>query len=158
MNCKLGGAAWMVKIPVGGCMTVGFDVNHDSTNKRKSYGAFVAALDVKEKPRFFSSVSAHETGEECSNNIAIHMRKELYSIFKIYFNLKLFSRQSPYHLSKWVWQAARENSLLSRWSRRWWHRVCESIRSERSQQLVQRVVRENRKQTEVLLHHRQQAN
>lgn len=77
MNCKLGGSAWMVKMPIGGCMTVGFDVTHDGNDKRKSFGAFVAALDIKKKPKFFSSVSSHAESRECSNNIAIHMRKAL---------------------------------------------------------------------------------
>lgn len=75
MNCKLGGAAWMIKMPLNGCLIAGFDVTHDSGNKNTSFGAFVAALDIKIKPKFFSSVSAHRNNEECSNNIAIHMRK-----------------------------------------------------------------------------------
>lgn len=87
MNCKLGGAAWTVKIPLSGCMTVGFDVTHDSTDKRKSFGAFVAALDIKKKVKFFSSVSSHSNGEECSNNITIHMQKALMSYREEYGTL-----------------------------------------------------------------------
>lgn len=75
MNCKLGGAAWMVKMQVSGCMVVGFDVNHDTSNKSKSYGAFVAALNIREKAKFFSSVAVHNNNNECCNNIGIHMRK-----------------------------------------------------------------------------------
>jgi aubergine-like protein len=88
MNCKLGGAAWMIKMPLSGCMIAGFDVNHDSANKSKSYGAFVAALDIKQKPKFFSSVSIHQNNAECSNNIAIHMRKgkKIQKSFLIKFN------------------------------------------------------------------------
>lgn len=87
MNCKLGGAAWTVKIPLTGCMTVGFDVTHDSTDKRKSFGAFVALLDVKRKAKFFSSVSSHMSGEECSNNITVHMQKALQSYREEYGTL-----------------------------------------------------------------------
>lgn len=49
INCKLGGAAWMVNFPIKGVMTVGFDIASDTKNKSISYGAFVASMDLKEK-------------------------------------------------------------------------------------------------------------
>ncbi|CAG9802484.1 unnamed protein product [Chironomus riparius] len=79
INCKLGGCAWMVNIPIKGLMTVGFDVSRDASDKKKSYGAFVASMDLKESPKFFSSVASHSDGEECSRQISNHMRKALIS-------------------------------------------------------------------------------
>lgn len=74
INAKLGGAPWMIGIPITGLMTIGYDVYHDSTNKSRSYGALVATMDMKDEtksPGFFSTVTAHTNGEELSNNFAI---------------------------------------------------------------------------------------
>jgi aubergine-like protein len=38
MNTKLGGVPWNIGLPLSGLMTIGFDVYHDSINKRQSYG------------------------------------------------------------------------------------------------------------------------
>ncbi|KAL7044980.1 hypothetical protein ACKWTF_002125 [Chironomus riparius] len=77
INAKLGGVPWMINIPLSGLMTIGFDVSHDTNDKSKSYGAFVASMDLKLKVSFFSTVSEHRNGEECSNNIGVHMQKAL---------------------------------------------------------------------------------
>lgn len=77
INCKLGGAPWMIKFPMKGVMAVGFDVTHDTRDRSKSFGAFVASMDLKEKVNFFSASSAHRNGEEISNNIASHMVQAL---------------------------------------------------------------------------------
>lgn len=77
MNCKLGGAPWMVNIPIKGLMTIGFDVSTDSTDKRKAYGAFIASMDLKKNVKYFSAVASHIRGEECSGSIAVHMRNAL---------------------------------------------------------------------------------
>lgn len=83
INCKLGGAPWMIKFPMTGFMIVGFDVTHDTRDRSKSVGAFVASMDLKEKVQFFSAVSIHSSGNEESENIAVHMVKAL----KAYLNL-----------------------------------------------------------------------
>jgi aubergine len=75
MNSKLGGAPWMVDIPPTSLMVIGFDVFHDTINKQKSYGAMVATMDMKLKQNYFSAVSAHETGNELSNNFALNIVK-----------------------------------------------------------------------------------
>jgi aubergine len=77
VNCKLGGAPWMVKFPVKGLMTIGFDVTHDSRNRSQSYGAFIASMDLKEKVEYYSAASAHKDGAEMSKNIGIHLVKAL---------------------------------------------------------------------------------
>jgi aubergine len=80
INCKLGGAPWMVKFPLKGVMACGFDVTHDTKNKKKSYGAFIASMDLKEKVEFYSGVSAHLEGNEIAGNIELHM----YAALKTY--------------------------------------------------------------------------
>ncbi|XP_062138899.1 protein aubergine-like [Drosophila sulfurigaster albostrigata] len=73
MNAKLMGAPWMIKLPINELMTVGFDVCHSSKNKNKSYGAFVATIDMKSSTRYFSSVTEHMKGQEVSNQILMNM-------------------------------------------------------------------------------------
>ncbi|XP_037027554.1 protein aubergine-like isoform X2 [Bradysia coprophila] len=75
INAKLGGAPWMVNIPVSGIMVVGFDVCHDTNDKSKSYGALVSTMDMKTSASYFSAVSAHTNGEELCNSFALHMAK-----------------------------------------------------------------------------------
>src|ERR1700744_3090946 len=58
INSKLGGAPWMVDIPLSGLMVVGFDVCHDTNDrdKKKSFGAMVASMDMKTSHNYFSTV------------------------------------------------------------------------------------------------------
>lgn len=77
MNSKLGGAPWMIDLPVSGLMTIGFDVCHDTRDKDKSYGAMVATMDLKVSCRYFSAVSAHRNGEELSNEFSLNVTKAL---------------------------------------------------------------------------------
>jgi aubergine-like protein len=76
INAKLSGAPWTIKFPMAGVMTIGFDVSRDAVTK-KSYGAFVATMDLKKRIQFFSSVAPHSSGEECSSHINVHVRKAL---------------------------------------------------------------------------------
>lgn len=82
LNCKLGGAPWMIKYPIKGVMTIGFDVTHDTRDRSKSYGAFVASMDLKQVVEYFSAVSAHKDGQEMSTNITTHMAQALKSYFR----------------------------------------------------------------------------
>lgn len=77
INCKLGGAAWKVDMPLSGLMTVGFDVSHDTSDRSKSYGALVACMDITKGMNYFSAVSAHRNGEELSNDLCLNMTKAL---------------------------------------------------------------------------------
>lgn len=72
MNCKIGGAAWTVHIPLKGLMIVGFDVCHDPRDKRKSYGAMVATTDDS-LARYFSIVKHHAAGDELSVNFGLSL-------------------------------------------------------------------------------------
>lgn len=77
INCKLGGAAWKVDMPLSGVMTVGFDVSHDTSDRSKSYGALVACMDLTKGVNYFSAVSAHRNGEELSNDMCLNVTKAL---------------------------------------------------------------------------------
>lgn len=69
MNCKLGAIPWLLKLPLGGMMTVGFDVCHDTADKTKSFGALVASMDMRTSMRYFSAATPHKDGTELSANI-----------------------------------------------------------------------------------------
>lgn len=64
-------------MPLNGLMSVGFDVCHDTRNKTISYGALVASMDLRTNCRYFSVVSAYNSGEELSNELAMNMIKAL---------------------------------------------------------------------------------
>ncbi|XP_034243669.1 piwi-like protein Siwi [Thrips palmi] len=76
MNCKIGGAPWTLDNPLKGCMVIGFDVCHDTTNKSKSFGAMVASLNDSFS-RYYSCVTPHSDGNELSNNFALNIVKAL---------------------------------------------------------------------------------
>lgn len=67
----------MIKFPIKGMMTIGFDVTHNTKDRSKSYGAFVATMDLNVCPKYFSAVSAHQNGEEMSSNIELHVIKAM---------------------------------------------------------------------------------
>lgn len=69
MCCKIGGAPWTVSIPLSDLMVVGFDVCHDTATRGTDQGAMVASLD-KAMSRYYSTVTAHRSGEELSTNLA----------------------------------------------------------------------------------------
>ena len=64
-------------MPMAGVMTCGFDVSHSTANRNKSYGAFVASMDLKQSVKFFSCSSEHTNGTECSEHIKDYMQKAL---------------------------------------------------------------------------------
>ncbi|KAF5291921.1 hypothetical protein FQA39_LY14153 [Lamprigera yunnana] len=74
LNCKLGGAPWSIPVPVKNTMIVGFDVCHDTSHKEKSYGALVATLN-NNCCSYFSTVTAHQSGEEMSNDFGLGVVK-----------------------------------------------------------------------------------
>lgn len=77
MNCKLGGTPWSTQIPLSGLMAIGFDVSVDCKDKRRSYGALVASMDMRESAQFFSAVASHSSGEELSTQLTINVAKAL---------------------------------------------------------------------------------
>lgn len=78
MLSKNGGAPWSCKIPVAGIMTIGFDLTTDSRDKKISYGALVATMDLKTDPEFYSYVSKHSSGEDISTEFSLNVVKVLH--------------------------------------------------------------------------------
>ncbi|XP_025207261.1 piwi-like protein Siwi isoform X1 [Melanaphis sacchari] len=76
INCKLGGAPWLVTIPKKGMMIIGFDVCHDSQRKNISFGALVANMNDTHTS-YFSCVEPHESGQELSVHFATGVIKAL---------------------------------------------------------------------------------
>jgi aubergine-like protein len=76
MNAKMRGAPWLMKIPFSDLMIIGYDVSHDTKDKKKSYGALVASLDSRGS-KYFSAVSSHKSGNELSDNLKINFIKAL---------------------------------------------------------------------------------
>lgn len=72
INCKLGGAAWGVEIPLTDLMVVGFDVYHDTMQKSKSFGAMVASMN-NSVSQYYSTCTPHSEGTELSNSFALNM-------------------------------------------------------------------------------------
>jgi aubergine len=64
-------------MPMKGVMIAGFDVSHSTQNRNKSYGAFVASMDLQKTVKWYSGVSVHTNGVEISNNIKLHLNKAL---------------------------------------------------------------------------------
>lgn len=77
MNTKLGGMPWMIRLPVNGLMTVGFDVSIHPRDKSRSVGAMVATMDLKKTGVFFSVTSEHRDGNDMNNHLAANMNKAL---------------------------------------------------------------------------------
>ncbi|XP_029341114.1 LOW QUALITY PROTEIN: piwi-like protein Siwi [Acyrthosiphon pisum] len=81
INCKLGGAPWLVTIPKKGMMIVGFDVCHDSQRKNLSFGALVSTMNDAHTS-YFSCVEPHESGEELSVHFATGI-SSMYDFFLV---------------------------------------------------------------------------
>lgn len=77
MTAKLGGMPWMIKLPVKGLMTVGFDVSHHPRDKSRSIGALVATMDLRKSGVFYSVTTSYKDGNEMNCHLAIHMKKAL---------------------------------------------------------------------------------
>lgn len=58
-------------------LALGFDVCHDPRDKKKSYGALVATMDIKMSSDFFSAVQPHCSGEELSNQLSLDIVKAI---------------------------------------------------------------------------------
>lgn len=52
-------------------MIIGYDVCHDTVNKSKSYGAFIATMDTC-FTSFFSCVQQHTSGQELSTFFSVN--------------------------------------------------------------------------------------
>lgn len=72
MNCKLGGEAWALDIPLSNMMVIGYDTYHDSRQKGLSAGGFTASLN-RTLTRWYSRVSFHQTHQELGSALKTHL-------------------------------------------------------------------------------------
>lgn len=91
MCTKLGGAPWLPIIPEEGIMTIGFDVSVDTLDKRRSFGAIVATMDLQQVENgqkvnkavqgvnFFSAVSEHFDADNLSTEFSLNIIKALHA-------------------------------------------------------------------------------
>lgn len=55
-------------------MIVGFDVSHDTSSRKYSYGAMVASLNpVEGGGHYFSAINQHESGEQLSQHFGLNL-------------------------------------------------------------------------------------
>lgn len=74
INSKLGFNSWFIRLPLSELMIVGYDVTHDTRNKKLSYGAMVASLHRdKNTCTYFSTAMPHQHGTEMSDTLCIMM-------------------------------------------------------------------------------------
>ncbi|XP_032223626.2 piwi-like protein 1 [Nematostella vectensis] len=76
LNCKLGGEAWAVDIPLKNLMIVGIDTYHDSSQKGRSVGGFVASLN-KPCTRYYSRCTFQHSGQELVDGLKVCMTAAL---------------------------------------------------------------------------------
>ncbi|XP_077505848.1 piwi-like protein 1 [Amblyomma americanum] len=62
LNCKLGGEAWCLEIPLVSTMVISYDTYPDSSTRNRSAGAFVASIN-KSLTRWYQRVSFYDTHE-----------------------------------------------------------------------------------------------
>lgn len=91
MCTKLGGAPWLPGIPEPGIMTIGFDIAEDTVDKRRSFGALVATMDLQQIEQsvkvnrsvqgvnFFSAVSEHSDANGLSTEFSMDVVKALHA-------------------------------------------------------------------------------
>ena len=77
----------MVDMPLSGLMTIGIDISHDTRDRSKSFSAVVATMDLKTCQAFFSTVSAHQNGEEMCNELLLSVAKALHQYESIHHEL-----------------------------------------------------------------------
>jgi len=69
---KVGGEPWWVDVPIKKTMICGYDTHHDTTKRGRSFGAFVASLNMRFS-RWWSKADAHERLEEVSSMMSVNI-------------------------------------------------------------------------------------
>ncbi|XP_077488732.1 piwi-like protein 1 [Amblyomma americanum] len=76
LNCKLGGEAWCLEIPLVSTMVIGYDTYPDSSTPNRSAGAFVASIN-KSLTRWYQRVCFHDTHEGLAKSLPSLLRDAL---------------------------------------------------------------------------------
>ena len=73
---KIGAEPWYIDIPLRCCMVCGYDTYHDTANRGRSYGAFLASMNDRFS-RWWSKADAHDRLEEMSSQVATNLLEAL---------------------------------------------------------------------------------
>lgn len=73
---KVGGEPWHIFLPLSAIMICGYDTYHDTANRGRSFGAFVASTN-RRLSRWYSKADTHDKIDELSVNLAENMDKAL---------------------------------------------------------------------------------
>jgi aubergine-like protein len=82
LNCKLGGEAWTLDIPLKGLMVIGIDTYHDSAKKGQSVGAVVASVNAS-LTRYYSGCLFQHTHQELLDGIRVCLQTALRHYYQI---------------------------------------------------------------------------
>ncbi|KAH7977654.1 hypothetical protein HPB49_003141 [Dermacentor silvarum] len=82
LNCKLGGEAWCLEIPLANTMVVGYDTYHDSSLRKRSAGAFVASMN-QNMTRWYSRVAFHATHQELGSSLGLLLQDALLKYMQV---------------------------------------------------------------------------
>ncbi|XP_077497906.1 piwi-like protein 1 [Amblyomma americanum] len=76
LNCKLGGEAWCLEIPLARTMVISYDTYPDSSTPNRSAGAFVASMN-KSLTRWYQRISFYDTHEGLGKSLTSLLRDAL---------------------------------------------------------------------------------
>lgn len=69
---KVGGEPWWTDIPLKGTMICGYDTYHDTANRGRSFGAFLASMN-EHFSKWYSNADQHDRLDEMSTQIAMNI-------------------------------------------------------------------------------------
>lgn len=70
---KVGGEPWRIHIPMGATMICGYDTYHDTSNRGRSFGAFVASMN-ETYTRWWSKADTHDKVDELSSHLSENVK------------------------------------------------------------------------------------
>lgn len=69
LAAKVGGEPWHINLPLKGAMICGYDTYHDTANRGRSFGAFLASMNDKFS-RWWSKADSHDRLDELSAHLS----------------------------------------------------------------------------------------
>lgn len=72
LNCKLGGSAWAVQIPIKNLMVIGYDSYHDSSKRGLSVGAICCSFNDR-LTQYYSRVTFQTSKQEMMDGLKINI-------------------------------------------------------------------------------------
>lgn len=82
LNCKLGGEAWTLEVPLKNIMVVGIDSYHDSAKKGQSVGALVASMNGT-LTKYYSRCVFQHTHQELLDGLKVCLQAAIRQYYEI---------------------------------------------------------------------------